>query len=97
MFNMSLRAVGAGTKRRGLVDSWSPRGGGEGSPRPSRTDGSPFRIDVRPPVSASTSLGAVWLLVPAGLVALALLVPALLLVVERVRSRQARRAYERSL
>jgi hypothetical protein len=35
--------------------------------------------------------------VPAGLVALALLVPALLLVVERVRSRRAQRAYERSL
>ena len=61
------------------------------------TDGSPFRIDLQPPVSASTSLGAVWLLVPAGLIALALFVPATLLVVERVRSRRAQNAYEASL
>ena len=98
VFNMSLRAVGVGTKRHWLVDSWSPRGGSGGSgPRPSRTDGSPFRIDVQQPVSASTSLGAVWLLVPAALIALALIVPATLIVVERVRSRRAQRAYERSL
>ena len=53
-------------KRHWLVDSWSPRGGGGGGPRPSRTEGSPFRIDSQPPVSASTRLGAAWLLVPAG-------------------------------
>ena len=98
VFNMSLRAVGVGANRHWLVDSWSPRGGSGGSgPRPSPTDGSPFRIDPQRPVSASTSLGAAWLLVPAGLIALALLVPATLLVVERVRSRRAQRAYERSL
>jgi len=95
IFNMSLRAVGEGAKRRWLVDSWSPRGSGGSGPRPSRTDGSPFQIDV-PQGSASTSLGAAWLLVPAGLIALALVVPATLLVVERVRSRRAQRAYERS-
>ena len=95
VFNLSLRAFGSGAKRHWLVDSWSPRGGGGGGPRPSRTDGSPFRIEV--PASASTSLGAVWLLVPAGLIALALVVPAALVVVERVRTRRAQRAYERSL
>jgi len=96
-FDMSLRAVGAGTARRWLVESWSPRGGGGGSgPRPSRTDGSPFRIDA-PSAQASTSLGAGWLLVPAGLVGLALVVPATLLIVERMRSRRAQRDYDRSL
>jgi hypothetical protein len=94
VFNLSLRSVGAGTKRRWLVDSWSPRGGGGGS-RPSRNEGSPFRVDL-PPQSASTSLSAIWLLVPAALVALALLVPAVLIVVERVRSRRAQKAYEAS-
>ena len=94
VFNMSLRAVGAGAARRWLVDSWSPRGGGGGS-RPGRTEGSPFRIEV--PEAASTRLDAAWLLVPAGLVALALLVPAALFAGERVRSRRAQRAYERSL
>jgi hypothetical protein len=96
VFNMSLRAVGAGAKRHWLVDSWSPRGGG-GGPRPSRGDGSPFRIALQSPTSASTSLGAVWLLVPAGLIALALVIPAALVVVERIRSHRAQRAYERSL
>lgn len=97
VFNMSLRAVGAGAKRRWLVDSWSPRGGGGSSPRPSRTGGSPFRIDLQPTASASPRLGAAWLLVPAGLIALALVIPATLVVVDRIRSRQAQRAYERSL
>ena len=96
VFNMSLRAVGAGAKRHWLVDSWSPRGGGGSSPRPSRTDGSPFRIALQP-TSASTSLGVAWLLVPAGLIGLALVIPATLIVVERIRSRRAQRAYERSL
>jgi hypothetical protein len=97
VFNMSLRAIGEGAKRRWLVETWSPRGGGGGSTaRPNRNDGSPFRIDV-PQGSASTNLGAVWLLLPAGLIALALIVPATLVVVERIRSRRAQRAYERSL
>ena len=95
VFNLSLRSVGRGTKRRWVVDAWSPRGGGGGgSARPSRTEGSPFRVDLRPPPSASTSLGAIWLLVPAGLIMLALLVPAVLLLVERRRSRRAQRAYD---
>jgi len=96
VFNMSLRATGAGAERRWLVESWSPRGGGGSTARPNRAEGSPFQIDV-PRGSASTNLGAVWLLLPAGLIALALIVPATLVVVERVRSRRAQRAYERSL
>lgn len=91
VFNMSLHAVGAGPKRRWVVDSWSPRGGG-GS-RPSRSEGSPFRVDLAPP-RAATSLGAVWLLVPAALVTLAFLVPAALIIVERVRARRAQRAFD---
>ena len=97
VFSMSLRAVGKGAKRRWLVESWSPRDGGRSGPRLSRTDGSPFRIDLPPPASAATSLGTAWLLVPAGLIALALVIPATLVVVERVRSRRAQRAYDRSV
>jgi hypothetical protein len=96
VFNLSLRSVGSGARRRWLVDSWSPRGGGGGGARPNRSEGSPFRVDLAPPPSASTSLGVVWLLVPAALVGLALLVPAALFVLERVRSRRAQRAYEAS-
>ena len=94
VFNLSLRSVGTGARRRWVVDSWSPRGGGGGA-RPSRAEGSPFRVDLAPK-RASTSLGAVWLLVPAGLIGLALLVPLTLIVVERVRARRAQRAYEAS-
>jgi len=96
VFNLSLRSVGRGVKRRWLVDSWSPRGGGGGGARPTRSEGSPFRVDLKPPPSASISLGAIWLLVPAGLIALAFLVPATLLVVDRIRTRRAQRAYEAS-
>jgi hypothetical protein len=97
VFDMSLRAVGTGPRRRWLVDSWTPRGGTGGSPRPSRTDGSPFRVELEPLADeASTGLGAAWLLLPASIVALALLLPATLVVVDRVRSRRALRAHEES-
>jgi hypothetical protein len=95
VFNMSLRAVGAGTKRRWVVDSWSPRGGGGGA-RPSRSEGSPFQVDLAHVPRASTSLGAVWLLVPAALIALALLVPLTLIVAERIRLRRAQKAFDES-
>lgn len=93
VFNMSLRSVGGGAKRRWLVDSWSPRGGG--GARPSRSEGSPFG-DLAPAPRASTSLGAAWLLVPAALILLALLVPPALVVVERLRLRRARKAFDAS-
>ena len=94
VFNMSLRADRAGATRRWLIDSWSPRGGG-GSARPNRSEGSPFRVGAGAvPERASARLGAAWLLVPAGLIGLALLVPATLVVVERIRTRRAQRAYD---
>ena len=96
VFNMSLHADRVGAKRRWLVDSWSPHGGGGGG-RPSRSEGSSFRIGVQGvPERASARLGAAWLLVPASLIGLALLVPATLVVVERIRSRRAQRAYDAS-
>ena len=96
VFDMSLRAFAAGAERRWLVDSWSPRGAGAGVQRPRASDGSPFRIDV-PAGSSTTSLGAAWLFVPVGLIALVLVVPMALVLVERMRSRRAQRAYDRSL
>ncbi|MDQ3065819.1 MAG: hypothetical protein M3R12_01530 [Actinomycetota bacterium] len=96
VFDMSLRSFGDGPKRRWLVDSWAPRGGGGGSARPSRADGSPFQVDLKTPELASTRLGTGWLLVPAGLIGLALVVPAALIVLERRRSRRAERAFDAS-
>jgi hypothetical protein len=94
VFDLSLRAFGGGAARRWLVDSWSPRGGG--GARPSRDEGSPFRIDAPPAASTAPRLGPVWLLVPAGLFALALLVPLAVVVRDRVRWRRAERAYQNS-
>jgi hypothetical protein len=96
VFNMSLRSARVGAKRRWLVDSWSPRGGGSAE-RPTRSEGSPFQLGAEAvPQRASTRLGAGWLLVPAGLIGLALLVPATLVVLERIRSRRAQRAFDAS-
>ena len=95
VFDMSLRADRVGAERRWLVDSWSPRGGGGG--RPARSEGSPFPVAVHGvPDRASTSLGIVWLLVPVGVIGLALLLPATLVVVERIRTRRAQRAHDAS-
>ena len=94
VFNLSLRSVGTGAKRRWLVDSWSPRGGGGGA-RPSRSEGSPFRVDLAPPERVDESRRR--LAARAGrAVTLALLVPLTLIVVERARSRRAVRAHEAS-
>ena len=71
VFLISLRAVGAGAERLagGLLVAARRR---RRAAAPEPHDGSPFRIELQPPASASTSLGAGWLLVPAGLIALAL-------------------------
>ena len=98
VFNMSLRAVGAGSKRHWLVDSWSPRGGGGGAPHARAPPTAPrFGSTCSTRCPRRRGLSAAWLLVPAGLIALALIVPALLFAIERFRSRRAQRAYERSL
>ena len=95
VFDLSLRAFGTGDARRWLVEAWSPRGAG-GS-RPSRGVGSPFRIVLTSPAPSSPRRGAAWLLVPAAVLACALLlVPVAIAVVARVRARRAERAYQNS-
>jgi hypothetical protein len=94
VFDLSLRAFGSGQGRRWLVESWSPRGAG-GS-RPARRDGSPFQLGSQTIAPASARLGAAWLLVPAGLVASAVLLPVAFLFAQRLRGRRAERAYQNS-
>jgi hypothetical protein len=94
-FNMSLKASGTGSHRRWLVESWSPRGGGGG--RSSRSEGSSFdlsRFADQGPTKAR--LGTAWLLFPAALIALGLLLPVAIVGGDRLRSRRAQRAYDAS-
>jgi hypothetical protein len=93
VFDLALRAVGSGAKRRWLVDAWSPHGGG--GTRPRRDEGSPFRLGDGSP-SASARLGAGWLLVPVGGVLLALVFPVALAVRGWARGRRAEREYQNS-
>lgn len=97
VFNMSLRAVSDGSKRRWLIDSWTPRSGPTAQSR-SRSEGSSFQIDL--PADGgrvSARLGAGWLVFPVVLLfAGALLLPVGILVFGRQRSRRAQRAYEAS-
>ncbi len=96
IFNMSLKAVGSGTKRHWLVDAWTPRGGSGGSGTVRKDQGSPFALGAAVESSA-TRLGAGWLVVPLVILILgALLLPLGVIGFERHRSRQAQRAYEAS-
>jgi hypothetical protein len=83
VFDMALRR-GAG---RWLVDAWSPHGGGVATAA-ARSEGAPLGP---PPESPAARLGAEWLLVPAGLVGLGLLVPLALLAAGALRARRAAR------
>ena len=102
VFNMSLKAVGAGKARHWLVDSWTPRGGGGGrtSSAVRKSQGSPFDLGgtIAGPVQQSSEhLSSGWLLFPIVLLIFgALLVPLTVVGLERLRSRRARRAYEAS-
>lgn len=96
IFNMSLKAVGSGAKRRWLVDSWTPRGGSGGTGRVRKDQGSPFALGASAESSA-TRLGAGWLVFPLLLLIVgALILPLGVIGFERYRSRQAQRAYEAS-
>jgi hypothetical protein len=88
VFNVDLRAVGTGDGRHWLVENFTPavtRSVPMGSPRAS---GVP---NLSPEDDATTRLGAVWLLVPFGVLGLAILVPVIIGVIHWRRARQAER------
>ncbi len=100
VFNMSLKAVGAGDSRHWLVDSWVPRGGG-GRSNVRKSEGSSFDLSAgaaaQPYERSSSRLGSGWLIFPIVLLIFgALLVPLTIVGLERWRSRKAQRAYEAS-
>jgi len=91
VFDMQLRAFGKGKDRRWLVDSWTPTSY-TGVP-----DGPLLGGSNRPPVQYESRLGASWLFVPLGILALALAVPTFVLGRGWWRDRRAARRYHASL
>ena len=94
VFNMSLKAVGAGGARRWLVESWTPRGGGGGRSTVRKSEGSPFDLSAGPAAQpferTNSRLGSGWLIFPIVLLICgALLVPLAIVGLERWRSRKA--------
>ena len=90
-FGIELEAAGKGPKRHWLVTSWEPRGqlGGEPQNAP--------RGAVRQEEPRHGSLSATWLLVPAALLALIVLIPVGLGVRGWRRHRRVAREYFRKL
>jgi hypothetical protein len=91
VFDMQLRAFGKGDDRRWLVDSWTPTSY-TGVPNGPLLGGS-----TRPPVEYKSPLGPSWLLLPLGVLSLALLIPLFVLGRNWWRDRRAVRRYEASL
>jgi hypothetical protein len=91
IFDMQLRAFGKGEDRRWLVDSWTPTSY-TGVPNGPLLGGS-----NQPPPEAKGALGASWLLLPLGVLSLALAVPLFVLLRGWWRDRRAARRYDASL
>ncbi len=87
VFTLELRPVGAGSRKHWLVSSWAPAP--TLNPRPPLSAGGPT-------VAQHSPLSATWLLVPAGVVGLALLIPVGIGVREWRRRARAARAYSSS-
>ena len=94
IFMMSLKAVGRGDKRRWLVDSWTPAGGGIGAMPSARPSGSQPLRTIEPP---KAPLGTVWLFLPVLLLGGLLAIPVTLGLRTRRRNRLAEAAYRASL
>jgi hypothetical protein len=97
VFNIDLRAFGKGKERRWLVEYFGPAGVGTistGGNAGGRTAGLPDLDPVGRP--GSSRLDKTWILVPVGVLGLALLVPIALGVSYVIRSRRAEREFANS-
>jgi hypothetical protein len=92
LFMMALVPVNDGGDRRWLVDSWVPRGGSPNEVADQMTGGNAAIPGfAEPPKPVRARLGAEWLLVPFGVLVLALLgIPATVIIRDRRATRRAR-------
>lgn len=92
VFYMELQKQRSHGRSRWLVDQWVPA---PGSAQVVQGNSDPTGMDRSTP--PPQGLGAVWLALPAGIIAMILAIPLTLGVREWRRSRRARRSYESSL
>lgn len=94
VFDMALKPVAAGGGRRWLVSSWVPRGGSGGQTAPSSSE----RLGVAAPAPGQKApISSTWLFVPVFLIGGVLLVPVVLVLRDRRRSRRAEREHRAAL
>jgi hypothetical protein len=96
VFNIDLVALGQGAKRQWLVESFTPAGGTPPSGGGQDSGGALGLPDLGA-ARGERHLSMAWLLVPAGLLSLALLVPLAAGIVYWRRSRRIERDYARQL
>jgi hypothetical protein len=94
VFMIGLHKVGAGTHRHWLVDNWqaAPTTGGL-SASGGGSDGGGTLDQITPRVTATSAKAKedpIWLLIPVGLLSLALLIPAVIVGTNWYRDRRAR-------
>jgi hypothetical protein len=91
-----LLTMRKGPQGRWLVDSWVPRAGSGGSTGSTAAPAQPSASGVVPQIEIVRGEGKIpriWLLVPLALLTLVFVIPAVVMLRERLRTRRAERAY----
>ncbi len=94
-FEIGLHPVGSGQHRRWVVDSWQPVNGGVATASGGGGGGGGGNASgsgTSPEAEGKPAEGKIWLLVPAGLLSLIVLIPLGIVSVTWIRARRARRA-----
>ena len=92
-FEIGLHPVGSAKHRRWVVDSWQPiNTGGPASSAGGGGGGGSANTNAASRPEGKPTEGMIWLLVPAGLLSLIVLVPLGIVTVNWIRGRRARRA-----
>jgi len=91
-FEIGLHPMGSGRHRRWVVDSWQPVNGGVATASGGGTGNASGNTTSSSQAEGKPAEGKIWLLVPAGLLSLIVLIPLGIVSVTWIRARRARRA-----